>query len=1438
METIVHRNKRHIPHILLALTLGLILLLGLGLLLTRGTARAEDILWQDFAPETWVTHLPVTVHVRAESTRALTRTHAAYRWTTDGGTTWSEWKEDLEARRPISTRLLLTATIPSLPDGETRNGVQFRVYTQDGEEAISPLFPLHVDTQGPTVEITDPRDGDVVDRVEIRGRANDATSGLDSVALRILDAAGAYWDGHTWITAPTWIAVGDTPTWTYTPPTPWGEGPYTLTVRARDKAGLETLTPPLHFRVDHSPPEAPRAVHIHPSDWTNQNLFTITWENPPDPAGIRAVHYTIGHPPLGPNDGTRVEEEGISRLEGITVTEGATPIFLWLEDGLGHSDPTRAARVVARYDATPPGAPYALQSSPKGWQHTNDFTLTWRNPPDLSGIVAAYYRLEREPQHPTDGIRVEGEGIRRIAHIRVPREGVFDVYLWLVDAAGNVDHTRRNVLTRAFRLDTTPPVLTAVITGTLGHEDWYTTPVEIQMRAVDGLSGVDHVMYQIDGGAWHTGTHVTLERDGEYIFVAQAVDRAGNTSVPLTHTLRVDTTPPRLTYTLPILPDGQAWYKEPVRITLQVGDDTSGLAHVRYRLDGGAWQDLGEKRELLIRRDGNHRLWLTAEDRAGNTRTVGPIPVPVDTGPPVTAYVVTGREGDGHWYISPITVTLTPTDTASGVVATYYRIDDGPWQEGTQFSIAEDGRHTIEFYSVDAAGWREQGFPTPIWVDTTPPPAPPYIWAEPNGWTRVNEFTLRWATPSDLSQVVGAYYKLDAPPTSPEDGTYVEGGHFIPHLRVPNEGAHTVYVWLRDGAGNASIENLAVLEQGLKYDATPPTTQHHLQGRPGMAGWWRSPVTLTLTVSDVLSGPEATYVSVDGHEWTRRYRLTLRAEGKHSVRYYSVDQAGNRETAHDVTVRIDVTPPQTPDDLEIVTRGWQHENRFIARWTPPLDLSGIGGIRYTVGTPPNGPEDGTFSPGRTSAVLRAPGEGIFDVYVWLVDGAGNGDPTTAKHFPRALWYDNTPPDMEVILTGTQGENDWYVTPVTLTVTASDAASDMAHIWVQIDDNPPLDYEGPLRLDRDGRYRIRVWAEDNAGNKTPVWERRIAIDLTPPTTRMHPLPAYMSDFTPLQGNLVKFTVRWEGDDGHGSGIAGYDVQVKEGLRGHWTLWLSHTEETSGTFIGEIGHTYFFRIRARDRAGHEAAYTTAPRGDTYTHVEPVRNGDFELGNILYWSAARVPQPEVGGRGLKLTVKSAPGYTGNSTLAAWLGDPDYGGAENPGLVPIGGAVISQTVTVPSRSQMPHPTLEFWYHMITWDVVYSPSHHRWQDTFEFRLYDTSGRELTPPWREGYRARNHPPVKGVDFAVKHDLGWRRARFDLSPYAGQTVILEFSTWNRWDNQYNTYTVLDDVRIVDTTLTPHHYLPLLWGKGMRPEEPETPQNPPVLPQRLEEEAWER
>ncbi len=99
------------------------------------------------------------------------------------------------------------------------------------------------------------------------------------------------------------------------------------------------------------------------------------------------------------------------------------------------------------------------------------------------------------------------------------------------------------------------------------------------------------------------------------------------------------------------------------------------------------------------------------------------------------------------------------------------------------------------------------------------------------------------------------------------------------------------------------------------------------------------------------------------------------------------------------------------------------------------------------------------------------------------------------------------------------------------------------------------------------------------------------DCLPPRSSVAPLPMWVATTT--------FTVTWSGQDVW-TGVASYDVQVRDGYPGTWTTWLTDTAATSAPFTGVPGHTYFFRARARDASGNQEPYGESEWGQAFTTV----------------------------------------------------------------------------------------------------------------------------------------------------------------------------------------------------------------------------------------------
>lgn len=107
---------------------------------------------------------------------------------------------------------------------------------------------------------------------------------------------------------------------------------------------------------------------------------------------------------------------------------------------------------------------------------------------------------------------------------------------------------------------------------------------------------------------------------------------------------------------------------------------------------------------------------------------------------------------------------------------------------------------------------------------------------------------------------------------------------------------------------------------------------------------------------------------------------------------------------------------------------------------------------------------------------------------------------------------------------------------------------------------------------------------------PLAASRTVADHRPPRSQLAPLPPYTT--------ATAVALAWGGEDD--SAVLNYDVQARDGYAGAWTDWLTRTTQTSATYTGLDGHTYFFRLRARDVWGNVEGWRDAEWGDGFTSL----------------------------------------------------------------------------------------------------------------------------------------------------------------------------------------------------------------------------------------------
>lgn len=132
-------------------------------------------------------------------------------------------------------------------------------------------------------------------------------------------------------------------------------------------------------------------------------------------------------------------------------------------------------------------------------------------------------------------------------------------------------------------------------------------------------------------------------------------------------------------------------------------------------------------------------------------------------------------------------------------------------------------------------------------------------------------------------------------------------------------------------------------------------------------------------------------------------------------------------------------------------------------------------------------------------------------------------------------------------------------------------------WVWVWDAPGVPDQSGIVIE------VSVW--DQAYNWNYIVQN-VGLDRISPTSAVLPLPMQSPS---------SFTVAWAGSDAT-SGIATYDVQYKDGNGGAWTNWQANVNVTSASFNGIVGHTYYFRSRARDTAGNVEAWPASADAQT--------------------------------------------------------------------------------------------------------------------------------------------------------------------------------------------------------------------------------------------------
>lgn len=374
-------------------------------------------------------------------------------------------------------------------------------------------------------------------------------------------------------------------------------------------------------------------------------------------------------------------------------------------------------------------------------------------------------------------------------------DGTYEFYTVATDAFGNVE-VKSPAIEASTTIDTMPPATTVGVSGNLGTGGWYTSAVTITLTVVEATSGIASTRYRIDGVAWQAyAGPFQIAGEGAHTVEFFSTDLAGNSEIVQRVDFRVDTVAPATNATLGGTLGTNGWRVTTVTVSLAAADNGSGVAETAYQLDGGSW--LAYSGPFAVAGEGAHSLAFASTDAAGNLETTGWVEFKIDRTPPLSDSTLSGSLGSNDWYVSHPTVAFTASDALSGLASTQVRVDGGAWQAyASVITVAGEGSHTVEYYSIDAAGNQEASRSITLKVDTLPPEVAITSPARDDR-LHTSSVAATWTRSDGGSGISGCTIAVDGGAASPASGT----SRVFDGLA---DGAHRFVLTCSDAAGLAS----------------------------------------------------------------------------------------------------------------------------------------------------------------------------------------------------------------------------------------------------------------------------------------------------------------------------------------------------------------------------------------------------------------------------------------------------------------------------------------------------------------------------------------------------------------------------------------------------------------------------------------------------------
>ena len=640
--------------------------------------------------------------------------------------------------------------------------------------------------------------------------------------------------------------------------------------------------------------------------------------------------------------------------------------------------------------------------------------------------------------------------------------------------------------------------------------------------------------------------------------------------------------------------------------------------------------------------------------------------------------------------------------------------------------------YTFTVYATNA-----QGNGPPSAASNTVTPAPPPPPGQPTGVTATAgnaSASVSWTAPSAGGSPISSYtVTAFIGTTAQSPPTVVNGSPPATSTTVTgltNGQTYTFTVYATNAQGNG--------QASAASNAVTPTAPT----APGQ------PTSVTAT-----PGNASAVVS-----WTAP------ANGGSPITSYTVT-AFIGSTAQSPTTVVSGSPPATSTTVTGLTNGQTYTftvyaTNAVGNSSPSAASNAVTLVANVVQNPgfesslTSWTTGGASAPTATTAKAHS---GTHSALLGVASGAEpNGDSSLSQSVvvpsgtsSLTFWYQSATTDQ--ICSGTACQYDWEEAQIRNTSGTTLASvmkqNNNTSTWTQVTFDTST-YAGQT---------IVLWFNVHEDGSTPPDDSALYLDdVALMQTAAPSAPGQPTGVTATAGN-ASATVSWTAPSNGGSTISSYKVTPFIGTAAQTATVVSGSPPATSVSVTGLtnGTAYTFTVTATNSVGTGPPSASSNAVTPTASTNAVSNGGFESGALSPWTASGTPAT---------TVSTAQAHTG--THSALLGTVT-GGTE-----PAADGSLSQTITVPAG----HPTLSFWYDPGSTDTICSGAAciYDWQ---QMQVRNTSGTMLAQPL----------------MLCSNSQTWTQVTFDMTPYAGQTVVLWFNVHQDAGGD-PTWMYLDDVSV--------------------------------------------